>query len=314
MTLPGPPEPTHIRDITGLSLSISLGNFQSDLLYWGEVMPGTWRTAWHAHSFVEVCYAFAGRGAFRIQGREHVVQATDMFVARPDEAHQIVSSGDDALGIRFWAFTLARTAELGCKVDSIDELLDAFLASPIAIRRCAPPVPMTLDLLAGEAARHEAGYAQAIQGLAGKLLIDSCRTVTDIPPALEPTNVMGHGTADSIARTIIRYLQDNCGRAIALRDIAAHVYLSERQTSRLFRRVTGRSPMRYLTSVRLHRAEQLLLSGTLSIKDVAEHCGYPDVQYFSTWFHRHTGLPPGRFRDQGGTRFLAAQPEQNIRT
>lgn len=31
----------------------------------------------------------------------------------------------------------------------------------------------------------------------------------------------------------------------------------------------------------------------------------PDVGYFTTLFHRHMGMTPGRFRLASGTRFLA---------
>ncbi len=307
-----PPASTRLRDLTGLSLSLSLGQYQSTLLYWGDVLPGTWRTPWHTHPFVEVCYAFAGRGTFRIHDEEHLVQAGDMFVARSGEVHQIVSGGDDALGIYFWAFTLERMPPSDRHGDAIDDLLEAFLASSLAIRPSAPPVALTLDLLVAEMGRHEAGYTQAIEGLATKLLIDSCRTVTDVLVARAPIS-RGRNVADSIVQTIVRYLWDNYGRTITLRDIAAHVHLSARHTSRLFRRATGSSPMEYLTCLRLHFAQQRLLSGGSSIKEVADQCGYPDVQYFSTIFRRHTGVPPGRFRDQGGTHLLDPELPQPTR-
>lgn len=302
----------HLADLSHLSLSVSLGSFQCKLLYWGEVMPGAWRNYLHSHSFVEVCYAFDGRGTFHIYGSDYLVQSGDVFVAKPGEAHQIESSASDALGIYFWAHTLAHESDCGSESDAIDDLLGTFLASPISIRSAMPGIPLTLDLLADEVARHELAHREAIRALTIKLLIDTCRAVTDTSVESGPIELKGPSTAELVVQTVIRYLRDNYERTISTRDIAAQVHLSERHMSRLFRQVTGKPPMEYLTSIRLHLAEELLLSSDLSIKEVACRCGYRDIQYFTALFHRYTGLPPGRFRSQGGTHFLGTQSQQNV--
>lgn len=288
----------HVAELNRLALSIPLGSFRCELLYWGVVMPGAWRNYLHGHSFVEVCYAFAGQGVFRIHDADQRVRAGDVFVARPGEAHEIRSEPHDALGICFWAHTLERAPNSAEDGAPIDRLVETFLTAPIALRPCAAALPRTLDLLSDEVGRRSPGYGRAVEGLAAKLVIESFRAVSDLPPAVEPDDRPGPGPADVVVGTIVRYLEDNYRRPISVRDVAAQVHLSERHTRRLFRRVIGVSLMDYLTAHRLRVATRLLLAGDLPIKEVAVQCGYPDVQYFSTLFHRHVGTPPGRFRQQ----------------
>src|SRR5437870_4063405 len=97
----------HTAELNRLSLSVRLGSFRCDFLYWGMIQ-GAWRNYAHHHSFVEVCYAFAGEGTFTIHDRQHQVGAGDLFVARPGEVHDIVSSQGGALGICFWAYSVER--------------------------------------------------------------------------------------------------------------------------------------------------------------------------------------------------------------
>jgi AraC family L-rhamnose operon transcriptional activator RhaR len=160
----------------------------------------------------------------------------------------------------------------------------------------------TLELLTEEIARREPGYLAVIQALAEKLLLDTARAIA---PSLPDESVAppARNAGQAAARTIQRYLQDNAPRPITLRDVAAQVHLSERQTARVFKRETGQTILEYLTHLRLEAAAQMLLRRDLPIKRIAAEVGYPDVHYFATLFRKHVGFTPGAFRDAGGTDF-----------
>ena len=107
----------------------------------------------------------------------------------------------------------------------------------------------------------------------------------------------------SVVQTASRYLRDNYPRPIEVRDVAAQVHLSERHLSRLFVQQTGKSILEFLTDLRIEAASQLLLDGSLPIKQIARSVGYPDQHYFTTIFGKKVGLTPGVFRRRRGTRF-----------
>ncbi len=160
----------------------------------------------------------------------------------------------------------------------------------------------TLELLTGEVVRREPGCVQVIEGLVGKLLLDTARAVTDTHPVTGEQPA--HDLTETLVRDMVRYLHDNYNRPIRVRDVAAQAHLSERHTNRLFRQVMGTSIKDYLTRYRLDIAAQLLLNRQASVTEVAYATGYYDVRYFITLFRQHTGLTPTAFRREGGTHFL----------
>jgi hypothetical protein len=64
-----------IVDLNQLSIAVELGSYSCSLLYWGYLGQSWWRNHPHMHSFYEACYAFSGRGVFRINNREHAISA-----------------------------------------------------------------------------------------------------------------------------------------------------------------------------------------------------------------------------------------------
>ncbi|QBD76972.1 AraC family transcriptional regulator [Ktedonosporobacter rubrisoli] len=297
-------------DLNHLALSLHIGSFQSEILSWGFFEAGWWRNYLHTHSFFEVCYAFAGRGLFRINEQEYTVRQGQIFVARPGEVHEIISSEEEPLGIYFWAYTLTQRASCPAQVHGTDSLLSTFLMASQPVSKQPSNIQRTLELLTEEIARKEAGYLQAIDGLLIKLLLDTARAVVDLPSLPEQEEFAARNPEQAIVHIIVQYLRDNAHRAIAIRDLAAQVHLSERHTSRLFQKVMGLSIMEYLTHLRLETAGQLLLDRHLPIKEVAQATGYPNVRHFTTLFRQKTGLTPAQFRKKGGTSFLQTEAER----
>jgi len=272
------------------------------MIYWGFIEPRWWRNYLHSHSFYEICYAFAGEGVFRINDIDHKINSGDLFIARPGEAHEIISSRRRPIGIFFWAFSLAPAIKRSPETAPIDELLDAFAASNQAVSSASSGIERSCQLLALEAAQRQRGYPIAIEGLACKLLLDTARAVAP-GIAAESAEHLAPST-DRTIHTATRYLHDNFSRPIGVRDVAAQVHLSERHISRLFLKSHGKTIVDYLTALRINTARKMLLDPGRPIKQIAAAVGYPDVHYFTTLFGQHTGQTPAAFRARGGAQFL----------
>ena len=63
-----------------------------------------------------------------------------------------------------------------------------------------------------------------------------------------------------------------------------------------FKRAAGASPMEYLIGHRMKNAQRLLSSTALSVREVAERCGYDDQFFFSRIFKARAGMPPTDYR------------------
>lgn len=95
------------------------------------------------------------------------------------------------------------------------------------------------------------------------------------------------------ALTFISY---NFRLPLTAQDIAQHVQCSVNTLNGYFHRQFNQSMMAYLYSFRLGIARQLLQNDYLSIKEIADRCGFADVNYFIRAFKKHYGTTPGKNR------------------
>lgn len=86
---------------------------------------------------------------------------------------------------------------------------------------------------------------------------------------------------------------------LSLSMVAATVYLSPSYLSKLFRKETGETYVDYVARVRMEEAQRLLRETNLRSVEVGAQVGYPNAQYFSFLFKKHTGLSPIEYREQG---------------
>ena len=85
---------------------------------------------------------------------------------------------------------------------------------------------------------------------------------------------------------------------LSLRSLAELQGLNASYLSALFRRETGETITEHVTRKRMQLAMHLLKSTRLQIQTVAQHCGIPDMNYFSKSFKKFTGKSPKEYRKQ----------------
>ena len=81
--------------------------------------------------------------------------------------------------------------------------------------------------------------------------------------------------------------------------LAARAGFSDETLRRLCQAETKRSPMEYLTYLRMRYAASLLVSSPLSVEQVAARVGYKNAFAFSAAFRRVIGVPPSHYRRNG---------------
>lgn len=86
------------------------------------------------------------------------------------------------------------------------------------------------------------------------------------------------------------------GRDWSGAELAQAAALSEEHLRRLCQRCFRRSPMAYLSQLRMQRACMLLRSTSAKIEDVAQQVGFSSIYAFSNAFKRWSGVPPSAFR------------------
>ena len=95
----------------------------------------------------------------------------------------------------------------------------------------------------------------------------------------------------------IRLVESDAARALELKEMAAVAGMSKYHFLRVFRRLTGVTPHRYLISARLRRAALALASSRRPVIAVALDSGFADLSTFNKTFRAVFGLTPTQYRD-----------------
>ena len=104
----------------------------------------------------------------------------------------------------------------------------------------------------------------------------------------------GYHSNKPVDRAIF-FMQRNLNKCLKIHDIAKHVGLSESHFSKIFRSITGSSPIDYFTNMKMQKAIRLLTNKSFRIKEVAFELGYEDPNYFSRLFKKKIGTSPVTF-------------------
>lgn len=91
-------------------------------------------------------------------------------------------------------------------------------------------------------------------------------------------------------------LAANIAGEVSLPEIAIECGLSLSYFSRAFKVSTGQSPYKWLMDHRIEIATDLLKNSSLSIGEIASHCGFSDQAHFTRTFGALKGVPPLSWR------------------
>lgn len=84
-------------------------------------------------------------------------------------------------------------------------------------------------------------------------------------------------------------------------EAALSAAMSPEHFVRVFQETYGCTPRSYAARARLETAKKLLVSGNLSVGDIAFQCGYGDNSAFSRAFRRAFGVTPGQYRKRSNS-------------
>ncbi|HCA30248.1 MAG TPA: hypothetical protein DER33_10320 [Syntrophomonas sp.] len=97
-------------------------------------------------------------------------------------------------------------------------------------------------------------------------------------------------------QSVFRYIKNNYTQAIDLKQLADIACLSVGHFCRIFKKLTGRSAIDYITQLRVEKAALLLRQGEYNIKEIAFATGFNDSNYFTRVFKKYKNTAPSEFK------------------
>ncbi len=106
-----------------------------------------------------------------------------------------------------------------------------------------------------------------------------------------------HKSNDKIKEMMI-YIHEHYGRKITVGELASSVFLSERESFRVFQNCLHMTPAEYIKNYRLHMASRMLADGEASITEIGQACGLGSSSYFGKLFREYAKCTPLEYRNQ----------------
>src|SRR5690625_394723 len=102
-----------------------------------------------------------------------------------------------------------------------------------------------------------------------------------------------------LVKETLEYIEKNyTNQDLNLNEIAQQLHVTSVYLSKLIKKELGFSFVQIITSLRLKAAKHYLKNSSLSIKEIAEKCGYDSQHYFSSVFKKSSDMSPKQYRDQ----------------
>ena len=106
----------------------------------------------------------------------------------------------------------------------------------------------------------------------------------------------GGALSDNDINDVIKMMHIRHNQKCLVADFAKICNLSVYRFIHKFKNHTGKTPIEYITKIRIDEATYLLCNSLLSISEIASVVGYDDPLYFSRIYKKATGFSPSNYR------------------
>ena len=106
-------------------------------------------------------------------------------------------------------------------------------------------------------------------------------------------------SANRQVNEILLYIDEHLGETLTLESIAQKFYISTYHLSHMFKKHMDMSCIECIHWRRINKAKELMKASNLSIKEISEQIGYPNLNNFYTRFKKYTGMTPKTYMTRG---------------
>ena len=246
----------------------------------------------HWHSEIELIRVLRGEFHVRLNQREFVAHAGDVFFLLPETVHQ--GTPLDCV----YECVVAHPDFLQAQPHTCREFLDHLANGEYRMEEyfpCAPTefhrsVNALFDALSTPSAGRQFLALSAFYRIFGLMANAGLCTLASGKSA-----VSGDKNILKLKRSLL-FIRAHYNEPITLSDMARAVEMSPKYFGAFFKHMTGITPIDYLNQYRVEKASRKLMYTDLSVTEIAYACGFNDLSYFIKSFRKANGISPGKYR------------------
>ena len=268
--------------------SVIAYDFNPTLLYTWKGVRTKDEERYHCHEHVELAFIMSGKGRYKIDGTFYDVEEGDLLVFNPGCYHQAFVANKNTPTYEFF-IGVSDFCLTGMEPNH-------FMLRSLPVYKTGPELKQKLMRLCTSMSAENDVYKIGRYYMMQSYLMQYMLAV--LRDEQLPGEPGGHVAFESINKNkiveeIILYFEEHYAEKISLELISENMYVSPFYISKIFKMVTGDTPIRYLINIRLDKAKELLESSTdLNVREIADSVGYDDAYHFSKLFKKRFGISP----------------------
>lgn len=103
---------------------------------------------------------------------------------------------------------------------------------------------------------------------------------------------------DARINKCLQYIHENTDKNITINNLSGIACMTDNHLIRLFKKEVNTTPLRYINSKKIEKAQLLLLTTDIPIRQIALELSFDNISYFNRIFKEYTGKTPSEYKKQ----------------
>lgn len=245
----------------------------------------------HWHKEVEILYILEGSVIMHLDQKQYTLKQDDVVVVNSMSVHQIEQSSDDniLLTLQFSPEWLNENVFISCNSTTKTEPVDLQYDT----------IKQELAKMVWEMNKKAPGYRSYVMGRLQTLCGHFLRYFSQ---GINSEADDGNKNYDyKRLNRVLTYIDQHYKEKLTLQTMAEQEHLSLHYFSHFFTKKIGIPFQKYLTLIRLEKAQSELSGSEKSITEIALDCGFANVKLFNKYFKDKYGCTPSAYREASMT-------------
>lgn len=258
----------------GYPLSLSINSFSKEIF--------------SSHKYLEITYILKGEYEVVTENFTHIIKAYELVIIAPNDIHIIrQNSKDEGILLTIHIdFSLLPPAMIG----EIEQTYESIICTNDKNSYLFRAIEIQIGKLFEFLLRDNNNLFELNTSMMELIYITSNHVqypIERLPvQSIHKENYM----------KAIKYIDKHYKDELYLSDIANTLMFSVSYTSRLFKKYTGISFVKYVARVRIRKSIEDLLDGKKSIEQIAADCGMSNSKAYTKAFKEYYGILPSHYR------------------
>ncbi len=261
----------------------------------GKIMTEQDNTTEHTHEFNELVFVFSGAGIHKVDNERYPLTRGDVFVMHGSHFHGFEETNH--LHLKMILFSPAFFQNFSKRIYDLPGFQTLFVHEPRYRKnhkfksklRLTPEqlnnIGHIFNIIEENQENKPLGFQAVVEYLFGYMTVLVCRYYSESTSS-KPKALLR-------LSPVITYIEEHFNDPILISELAKKTYMAESSFRRIFKQITGLSPIDYIIRFRIEKAVEMMTNKTEDLViNIATTVGFENSSYFTKKFKSIMGTTP----------------------